>query len=482
MELAYFSQQTGHHFRFPRPALSALNPPRITEAVRDGIADLFMRTTGYLVDMKGHSAFCLEAQRGGFLTPGDLNALTLYPNGYGLHLLTKAVVAKAERCIKVDREQFLSRSQRQDLVDRLAVPFVDLGRASRIALACAEAGLITNETLAPVLSRVVDSGAELENVAEEALDRLLPEEQRLSRNLFDGEPDEYCVVETYIDGDYFFLNATERNVFLLDLPKCDDDFLPVHVLLFKTLDAMSSCLIPFMTPAHTVGPNGMFCYGIGEVYEALSELVDLSDEDATIAFLTNLDDASCPCELEYVGLSFYDRAEGEAFDPDMVERAATMLCEMHDVQSNYGYGIEGGQQGRERDIKQLIVEAQDSLLAGSKYQALLQVLKEALEICLQENAVGNTFHQSNHVGSAESGCGFFDTVWVEVRDRFPNLSAEALDWFNANAQECADICIGLPIDSAEVLAHTTIPIIERTQRCFALLRRIQLSLEAVCHA
>ena len=149
---------------------------------------------------------------------------------------------------------------------------------------------------------------------------------------------------------------------------------------------------------------------------------------------------------------------------------------------NYGYCIEGGTVERERDIKQLLVELQDSLSGPVKYEPLLQVLKDALELCLQENAIGDHFDEYNHVGSAESGCRFFDTVWVEVRDRFPCLSEEALDWFNANAQDCADICVGLPIDSAEVLAQTTIPIIERTKRCFALLRRIQLSLEVISNA
>lgn len=113
---------------------------------------------------------------------------------------------------------------------------------------------------------------------------------------------------------------------------------------------------------------------------------------------------------------------------------------------------------------------------------MLEVLIEALELCQRNREAGYYFDESNFQGSEDVGLRFFDCIWVEVKEKFPNLSCEALDYFNSYAQECAEICVGLPIGNAELLAQDTLRIMERTRQCLALLKRIQSSLEAAPNA
>ena len=446
------------------------------------MADLFMQNSSYLVDLEGHSAFCLEAQHGGLISADDLHALTLYPNGYGLHLLTTAVATKAAGRIRLKREVMLTEERASAIVGRLAKPFTELPYASRIALACAEGGLLSEEVLGPIVARVIDCGSELLSAAELSLDALLPEEQRLERNRHDGKVYEECVIGTEIQGEHFHLCAWDRNVFTLDIPEISDDYVEVHILLVKTLDAMSSCLIPFSTPASILGPNGQYAYGVGEVYEHLSERLDMGNPEAIAQYLETVDGDSCEVELEYLGLSFHDLPEGESFDPDLVAHAASLLTEMHDVETNYGYRIDHTQEGRKCELEALITQADDTISEGSQYDELLKTLREALQVCRHEEDRGFSFDETEFPGSAEDGMRFFDCIWVEARHCHPALTDEALEGFNAYAQDCAQVSVGLPIGSAELVAHTTVPIMERTQQCLSLLRRIQLSLEVISHA
>lgn len=152
-----------------------------------------------------------------------------------------------------------------------------------------------------------------------------------------------------------------------------------------------------------------------------------------------------------------------------------MLSEMHELRTNFGYSVRSADEPHE--VPALILQAQELVDHGSEHRALLEVLIEALELCQRNREAGYYFDESNFQGSEDVGLRFL-TVFAEVNDKFPNLTCEALDYFNSYAQECAEICVGLPIGSAELLAQDTLKIMERTRQCLDLLKRIQSSLEA----
>ena len=60
----------------------------------------------------------------------------------------------------------------------------------------------------------------------------------------------------------------------------------------------------------------------------------------------------------------------------------------------------------------------------------------------------------------------------------PDAPQDALEAFNADLEEVSEVAAKLPLDSGELVSQITIPVIERTNQCLALLRRIQLCLEA----
>ncbi|HCL4130958.1 TPA: hypothetical protein N2C61_002044 [Pseudomonas aeruginosa] len=470
METALLAQQAGNHYKFPIPPLSPLNPPRISEAVRDSLAEVFMRNTGYLVDFTHHGAFCLEAERGGHLSPDDLSLLSLYPNGYGLYQLVDLAVGRVGSGLRLNLKQMLSDDQRKLMSEHLSAQHVEVGYASTIALACADAGLLTEDMLAPVVANVRDSGEDLLRLAHKSLDALIPEELRLEPSL--DEDETYEVIGTAIHGEHLYLVAHDRLVFSLNFPELTSDFLPIHIILVKTLDLMSRHLVPFNTPACAMGYGSLYCCAVDEAYQGLEEVVDMSNPMAIANYLETTPSEKIPCETEMIGL--FD--EGDGFTEEGINHAVQMLSEMHELRTNFGYSVRSADEPHE--VPALLLQAQELVDHGSEHRALLAVLIEALELCQRNREAGYYFDESNFQGSEDVGLRFFDCIWVEVNDKFPNLTCEALDYFNSYAQECAEICVGLPIGSAELLAQDTLRIMERTRQCLDLLKRIQSSLEA----
>ena len=470
METALLAQQTGNHYKFPIPPLSPLNPPRISEAVRDSLAEVFMKNTGYLVDFTHHGAFCLEAERGGHLSSDDLSLLNLYPNGYGLYQLVDLAVGRVGSGLQLNLERMLTEDQRKVMSKHLSAQHIEVSYASSIALACAEAGLLTEDMLAPVVAKVRDSGEEILQLAHEALDALIPEDLRLQPSL--DEDETYEVLGTAIHGEHLYLVAHDRMVFSLKFPELTPDFLPIHIILIKTLEVMSRRFVPFNTPACAMGYGSLYCCGVDEAYQALEELVNMADPMAIASYLETTPSESIPCEMEMLGL--FD--EGDGFTEEGINHAVYLLSEMYDLRTNFGYNVSSADEPHE--VPALIQQAKELLAHGSEHRELLEVLVEALELCQRHRESGYYFDESNFTGSEDQGLRLFDCIWVEVDERFPNLTCEAIDYFNSYAQECAEVSVGLPISSAELLAQDTLPIMERTRQCLALLKRIQSALEA----
>jgi hypothetical protein len=113
---------------------------------------------------------------------------------------------------------------------------------------------------------------------------------------------------------------------------------------------------------------------------------------------------------------------------------------------------------------------------------LLVALCATLQTCIELADHHFPLHGQRFPGSEEDGIGLFETILVIAEDRMPHLFEEAEEGFNSCAENCADIYIGLPLESREVVAQVTIPIIKRTNQCLAHLRQIQLSLEVNPHA
>ncbi|MGP0171045.1 hypothetical protein ACSVIJ_04105 [Pseudomonas sp. NCHU5208] len=433
-----------------------------------------MSNSGYRVDFTNHGAFCLEAERGGYLSADDLSLLNLYPNGYGLYQLVDLAVERVGSSLQLNLGQMLTEDQQKLLSKHLSSKHIEVGYASTIALACAEAGLLNEAQLAPVVANVRDSGEDLLRLAHESLDALIPEDLRLEPSLSDDET--YEVIGTAIHGEHLYLVATDRMVINLKFPELTSDFLPIHIILVKTLDLMSRHLVPFNTPASAMGYGSLYCCAIDEAYQGMENVVDMSNPMAIANYLETTPSENFPFEAEMIGL--FD--EGDGLTEEAINHAVYTLSEMHELRTDFGYSVANADEPHE--VPALILQAKEIRDHGSEHRELLEVLIEALELCKRNRDEGYYFDESNFPGSEDVGLRFFDCIWVEVDEKFPNLSCEALDYFNSYAQECAEVCVGLPIGNAEVLAQDTLKIMDRTRQCLDLLTRIQSSLKAAPHA
>lgn len=453
--------------------------PRVSEAVQDFVAREFMENTGYVVDFAGHSAFCLEAHKGGLLQESDLNQLNLYPNGYGLHIVTTRAANRSAARVDIKFEQAVPDAAARVLT--LAKPLVDVPFAANLTLACIELGLLHDSAVAPLVAQGPDCGQELLSNCNDSLGALLAKQQRYSR-VTEDDADGHLVLETAIAGQTFRIESTGMCVFYLNLPETiEGDFVEVNVLLFKTLDALSHYGVPFHTPASWMGKDGVYSHILGEAYEELKERIKSYSRAELFDYLIDLDCDEATFETYALSL------EGQGpHDEDTVERACDLLLEMAELEAHFSFRLDYSQGStdahRKLEMQAMRSQAQELIDNGSTYERLLSALSNALATCIELADDHFFIGGQQFPGSEEDGIGLFETILVVIEDRMANLFDEAEQGFNLQAENCAEIYTALPLESREVVAQTTVPIIKRTQQCLAHLRQIQLSLEVTPNA
>ncbi|MGE8065170.1 hypothetical protein [Pseudomonas sp. NPDC089569] len=454
--------------------------PLVSEAVQDFVARDFMKNRGYLVDFVGHSAFCLEAHKGGLLHESDLNQLNLYPNGYGLHIVTSRAANRSAGRIDINLAQAVPDAA--DRVVTLAKPLVDIPFAANLTLACIELGLLHESAVAPLVAQGTDCGFELLSTCNETLGSLLAKEQRLARVIENGVGYTDVVLHTSIVGQTFQIQSTGMNFFHLNLPETiEGDFVEVNVLLFKTLDALSHYCVPFHTPASWMGKDGVYTHTLGEVYAELKERIQNYSREELFDYLMDLDCDEAKFETYALGM------EGQGpHDEDIVERACDLLLESAELATHFSFRLdysEGSNEAhRKVEMQAMRSQVQELIDNGSAHSRLLVALADALETCIDLSDRHFFIGGQQFEGSESEGIGLFETILVVVDDRMSSLFDEAEEGFNSYAENCAEIYTALPLESREVVAQTTVPIIKRTQQCLAHLRQIQLSLEGTPNA
>nr|WP_011923255.1 hypothetical protein [Pseudomonas fluorescens]CAM96489.1 hypothetical protein pQBR0457 [Pseudomonas fluorescens SBW25] len=486
MESHAQTKQTWSPLQFPSAPLTALTIPHVSAAVQHSVAALFMREHGYLVDRKGHSAFCLEALQGGLLHESDLSPLNCYPNGYGLHLVTGKVVRSIESRVEFTREVAVPDAER--IAYGLARKDIDITYASGIALSVAEAGLLHDSVLAPILTQGADCGYDLVNATKTALDALWPQAQRECRNVEGGTVYTDQPFYSHIQGNDFYLEACERNCFYLDWPELTQENLEMHILLTKTLDAMNTYLIPFHTPFTAFSCWGQYTGGVSESYEAIKDDVTGKSHAEIVEVLKAHDDLD---ELGWLGMEM----DADEMDDASVERAASLLWQMDDVERNFKYQLTYGpdvtDENRKAELGELLSQAREISRRNSRESGLAQVLSDALNSCISrvdghqpvDALIAQAYGDSEELGGYENSPNrFFDCIWVLADERHKALHVEAVEGFNADLEECADVTVKLPLNTGVLVAQVTVPIMERTSQCLELLRRIQLSLEVPANA
>lgn len=484
MESLAQTKQTWSSLQFPSAPLSALTIPHVSAAMQSGIASLFMRDYGYLVDHLGHSAFCLEAVKGGLVHESDLSPLVHYPNGYGLHLVTDKVVKSIESQIGFtinsvpDAERIIAELNRVD---------VEISYAAGIALALAEGGLLHDSDLAPIISLGENAGYDLLKASEKAVDALMPMPLRQERVIEDGTVYINTPFDVSIHGTDLYLSACERNVFYLEWPEFLDVNLEIHILLSMTLGAMSTYLAPFHTPSSAFGLWGQYSHGVSECYEGFCEEIAGKTRDEIVEFFLERDDVVG--ELEWLGVEQDDDGGPEI---DSLINAASMLWQIADVEENFKYSLTYGQgiddQFPKTEMSELLSQGKELIAKGGRHAKLAEVLCDALEACI---ARFDTHQNIDQMLIGDSGTDsadpyqefenspnrFYDCIWVLAGRRHHELHLDALEAFNADVDECSHLAVQLPLSSGELVAQVTIPIMERTNQCLSLLRQIQLSLE-----
>lgn len=475
-------QKAWSPLQFGRPALTPLTIPDGHLAVRDGVAELFMRDYSYLVDFATHSALCVEALNGGFIQEADLVPLKERVDGYALHAVTRKVIDAIQLRVRFIANEVVPNSEAKAIY--LARPFTDIQYAARVALAVTEAGLLHDSALTPIVEGGPDCGFELLAAAAKALDDLWPDAQREERNKDKEDVYRSTPFHTHVEGDFFCFTASERNQFYFDWPEVNDEFLEIHILLCKTLDAMSIYLVPFHTPCSAYGPWAQYSYHASETFDRQRDhVVGKSVEEITehLMKIENFD------EDDWLGMEL----EESGGDEEVIEKAARLMWEMADIEKNFTYLLDRSDdvQVRKQEMIELRAQLKDLLGSVTPYIELCKVLDDALANCLERvdthrtisDMLGGEVHDGQGFEFEDSPDRFFDCIWVMAGDRHHQAMVDGLDAFNSEIQEC-EIAVRLPLESGELVAQVTKPIIERTNQCLALLRRIQLALEVADNA
>lgn len=440
-------------YQLPTPALSPFALPSVAQAMREARSDQFVRTSSSVVDLKGHSAFCMEALSGGMISPAALEWLELYPNAYGLHRLTGEVINNIEQALTVRTKGLFIDVD--SLRKNLETPYADPCVAASATLHCVNDGLIEIKSVAGLIEQGPDcAGALLEKV-DAAFDRLLSLPEEAENSIARG-----------IQGDHYILEGSCFTDFELELPDAED-FHEVRVLLFKTLDAMSHYLVPFNTPATFIGEGSYYNHEVAGAYSSLKKLVSTSTAEQLKEYLL-----TTPYEkLEFDTWSF--TCEGD-FDDESAERFALMLVEMHQVTELAGFYLGAN---KPAELRTLRTQAEQAIRADSPYSVTLEALLKALDVCQSKADANYCFDHDLHsmVGSASDGMTFFESIVVHVPGDFPNLLQSTYEGYDGQVGGCGYPAIGLPLKGPAMVSQT-LPILRDTATCVQLLARICESL------
>ena len=473
-------KQAWSPLQFARPALTPLTIPSVHPAVRAGMNRHYMLEHGHEVDFRGHSALCLEALKGGLIQQSDLAPLIDGGDGYGLHLVTSKVLRAVESGVTFSLDEAITDPAR--MVADLARPFVDIKEAASVALAVTESGLMSATTLRPILANGPDCGFELQAATKAALDGLWPLVNREERIIDEGDVYTYEPFDTFLAGGNFYLQACERNRIYLKWPEISPDFLEVHIILCKTLDAMSHYLVPFHTPASAYGHWGQYSYGPSEGYDELKELIQGRSREE-ISEILRQESAEDSEWLEMM-LAEYSIDDGQA------DYVAELMWQMDDIANNFTYmvGRRDSADVRAEEINSLKYQARAISEKSARYETLCEALFDALEICSQQvdshqdiasMICSEGDENSEYEGFEKSPDRFFNCIWVMADERHDALARDALDSFNADLYEVSDVHVKLPLATVEEISAITVPVLHRTNSCMALLKRIQHSLESL---
>lgn len=153
----------------------------------------------------------------------------------------------------------------------------------------------------------------------------------------------------------------------------------MHILLTKTLDAMNTYLIPFHTPFTAFSCWGQYTGGVSESYEAIKDDVTGKSHAEIVEVLKAHDDLD---ELGWLGMEM----DADEMDDASVERAASLLWQMDDVERNFKYQLTYGQdvtnENRKAELGELLSQAREISRRNSRESGLAQVLSDALSSCI----------------------------------------------------------------------------------------------------
>ncbi|PTZ29279.1 hypothetical protein DB395_32245 [Pseudomonas aeruginosa] len=449
MEVAYLPRQS-RHYQLPTSALTPLSLPNVGAVMREAQAQLFIRDYVGLVDHQAHSMLCREALEAGLVAESSSEWLRQYPNSYGLHRLTSEVVQRLGASFAINDEGLFP--QRSSLLNRLSTPYVDPVETASYAIGAVEAGLIGIDALAPHIE-VGPAGA----------GRIMGE---LERSLIDRIKLPTAVKEAYsfgIQDGHFILESSCFASFSFQAPAS----LELRVLLFKTLDAMTRHLLPFHTPMTFLGPHSYLNHGLSEAFEELAPRLATHSREELCAFL--LDDSVE--HDDYIAEYLYCHGQ----DEDSVNSLLDAIYEMDELKKIAGATLS---QGDRLEIEELSDQARQICERDDAHAPLIQVLRDALQHCLEQDASGllKEFNPHDLPGTAGDGVSLFESILVCLTRDFPNLEQSSYDGFEGIVSGCGFPAIGLPL-SSDQLRTVTLPVLDALSLTLGLLQRIADALE-----
>ncbi|MFV1943121.1 hypothetical protein VPH49_20105 [Pseudomonas luteola] len=458
-----YSISTGH-YRFGSASLTPLTLPHVSVAMRQVLGCEFEQTHAFLVDHRSHSLFCRAAFEGGLIDDKALALLALYPNRYGLYQLTQVVIKALEARTCISRKGLIPGIRKR--IERLSQPMIDEPFVARLTAACIRQHLIETEDVEPLLPEGPACAAELLALCEGALQEVLKTNGERLRWHFDAT----------IEGEELVLSATEFNQIELMIPE-GERHEEIRILILKTLDAMSHFLVPFHTPASFIGPDGMYSTIYGEAYDAMKERMAGWTHEQLMDYLADTQEDEYPFESWSLGL------DGERNETSL-ERAAALLEEMRDFDQNYNirlnYDYVDGHLCDE--MRELLGQLQQLRADASTSAPVLDVLSQALEVCIAGADSYFPIREHFYNGSAEESVVFFETLYASVAGpRFACLEDDALEHFDGYAQNSCELFVAFPL-SHERLEKEVQPILHRMQQCLYLLDRLDNALKEFNHA
>ena len=437
------------HYQLPAPALSALVLPQLDQAMRQAHAELFAREFGGIVDTQAHSLLCREALESGLLDARAAQWLSLYPNTYGLHRLTNELVGRIGASFAITGDLFPAR---EDMLIRLNSRPADPAEAASYALTAIEAQVLAVESIVPLLAEGPDSAGAIMQATQRALMQQLKLPAYLDSALQGG----------FLDG-YFFLESNGFADFLVTVPAD----LEMRVLLFKTLDAMSSFLLPFHTPASFYGERSYLTHMIGDAYRDLADRMRGESRDEIREWLL---DESADHPESVSEILYYEEVSEE-----VVDRLLDQLYEMRELESVAGYVLA---EACRSELQALHDEATQVCGRNDANLPLASALREALCLCLEREAhpVLADFNPRDYPGTADDGVSLFEGIMVDVTWDFPALREISFESFDSSVENSGYPSLGLPMNGPEF--HTvTLPVLQEIGLTLDLLHRIAQATE-----